>query len=118
METGLGVLLSYLACAGLFQANSRRTTIQSFRFPDGDWPVLNRRLVLSASWALIIVSLLLFSAPQGFERGVPIWLGVLGLAGFITLFIAAIKPSLHMPISVITAACVVLMLIVWAAGSL
>ena len=49
----------------------------------------------AASWALALVSLVLLAQPQGWERGVPIWLGLFTLAGIASLLVAALVPHRH-----------------------
>ncbi|MEM9420906.1 MAG: hypothetical protein AAF986_00120 [Pseudomonadota bacterium] len=84
------IFLLYLACAGLYQAGEKRT---SFAFVKGN----KRRQVglRAASWTLSIIALFALSSIIGWERGVTVWIALLGSAGFANLFVAGLAPQRH-----------------------
>ena len=90
MVTGLSACLAYMACAGFYQAGERRSHVA---FLNANATV--RRVVYAGAWGLLLIALWLLALPQGWERGVPIWLGVLIGAGALSLFIAALRPAWH-----------------------
>lgn len=90
MVTGLSACLAYMACASFYQAGERRSQVALLKAS----PAV-RRGVYAGAWILLLVALWLLATPQGWERGVPIWLGVLTGAGALSLFIAALRPTWH-----------------------
>ena len=84
------IFLQYASCVGLFHANRRRTN--SLLMSNS----VNARHVLKlASVAALTVSLFLCASLQGWERGIPLFLALIGLTGFASLFVVAYLPSQH-----------------------
>jgi hypothetical protein len=78
------------ACVGFYHAGSARTRVGALRRSAG------RRLALRwACWALLAASAWLFALPQGWERGIPAWLGALSLAGVVSLLLVTLAPRWH-----------------------
>ncbi|MEM0930515.1 MAG: DUF3325 family protein [Pseudomonadota bacterium] len=88
--TSLALAITYLGCVAFFEAGERRGRLHEVLTlsPSGTW--LRRW-----AWAALIIALFLFAQPQGWERGVPIWLGALSVAGGISLLISALLPRWH-----------------------
>lgn len=89
--TASGVLMAYAGCVLLFQSGERRARHPAVRFAKD-----KMRPVKMAGWALALCSLLPLSTPQGVERGVAVWLGMLAMAGIASLLVSALFPRLHM----------------------
>lgn len=98
VTTSLGVCLLYLASVGLFHAHPRRARIRSLNAS-----ALLRRFVFVGAWVLAGVALILIAEPQGWERGIPIWIGLFGLAGFVSIFLDAVAPMLQLRLAVLAA---------------
>jgi len=88
--------LLYLACALLYQADDRRAVFAQVK---DSKPI--RFGLRSGAVALFVTSLLMIAPIQGWLRGVPIWLGLLSFAFVLGLFLAAQKPSWHLPSAII-----------------
>ena len=84
------IFLLYLACALLYQAGVRRTTIAMAK---NSGPV--RLLFRLVAIALFAGSLWLASVPQGWERGIAVWLGLVSLAALASLLVAGLRPQRH-----------------------
>ena len=89
--TALGVLMAYAGCVLLFQSGERRLRHPAVRFAKEEM-----RQVKMAGLVLALGSLLPLSVPQGVERGIAVWLTVLGIAGSASLLVSALIPRLHM----------------------
>ena len=87
----LGSIMAYAGCVLLFQSGERRVRHPAVRFAKE-----KMRRVKMAGWALALGSLLPLSAPQGVERGIAVWLGMLAMAGIASLLVSALFPRLHM----------------------
>ncbi len=87
----LVLCLQYVACVVLHHANPRRTNITILV----DSELIRRSVKLLACCALM-VSVFLSASLQGWERGVPIWLCLISVAGFVSLYISAYAPSKHL----------------------
>lgn len=84
--------LLYAACALLYQADKRRAVFANVKS--------SKRIrygMRAGAAALFIATLYLLAPLQGWERGVPIWLGLLTLVFVAGLFLGAQKPELHVP---------------------
>lgn len=112
MTVILGTSLLYLACVLFYHAHERRTAMAAVRSSSQ----AQVRVTL-AGWGLAAASLFLFSMPQGWERGVPLWLGVFTLAGAASLLIAALAPKRHVATGVAAMVVAVLSAIVSLIGS-
>lgn len=88
--SSLGLL--YLACALLYQADDRRAAYAQVKTSKP----LRFGLRFGAT-VTFLVSLLIVAPVQGWLRGVPVWLGLLSFAFVLGLFLAAQKPSWHVP---------------------
>lgn len=82
--------IQYVACVALFQANERRTAVELF-----EKSVRLRTALKMSAWCLLIISTFLCASLQGWERGVPLWLCMIAVAGFISLYVSAYKPMHH-----------------------
>lgn len=90
MLVTLATCLLYLACFGFYHAGERRTAF--------DWLKTSepaRRWLRLGAWALAVVALFLLAQVQGWERGIPIWLGLLTLTGVASLLVSALVPRRH-----------------------
>ena len=92
MVTGVSACLVYLACAGFYQAGPRRAQLPTLKRN-----VNARRMVYAFAWGLMLIAFLLVALPQGLERGIPIWLGLLTTAGIGSLLLVALRPDWHLP---------------------
>lgn len=90
MIATLGTALLYVACVAFYHANQKRTV-----FVDIKKSPRNRQAVFAGAWALALLSLFVFASAQGWERGIPIWLGVFSLVGGLSLAISTLAPAHH-----------------------
>lgn len=86
-----GLCCAYASCVLLFQSGERRAkhpavTVSSQNAVPARW----------VGWAMLPLSWACFIAASGIEVGSAIWLGVLALAGIVSLLITAALPKLHM----------------------
>lgn len=79
--------LLYLACFAFHQAGERRAFFALLKNSRAA-----RRTAAGAGWLLAMSSLYAFSSVEGWERGVPVWLGVFTLAGAAVLLSGALAP--------------------------
>ena len=86
----LVLFLQYTACVALYHANTRRSKINLIIRSEPARTVLK-----IAALCILAVSIFLCASLQGWERGVPIWLCLIGVTGFISLYVSAYKPSVH-----------------------
>lgn len=84
------LLLAFAGAALLYQADARRTQLvrlrTSRRWRDG---------ARAVGGAALVAALVLAAAPQGFERGVPVFFGLLTVGFVGTLLLAALRPGWH-----------------------
>ncbi|MEM0984918.1 MAG: hypothetical protein AAGJ32_01605 [Pseudomonadota bacterium] len=91
--------LTYLACVLFFQAGKRRTQFAGV--------AQSERLQSTFRYgalAILFAALWLFSIPQGFERGVTVWLGAVSAAGGVSLLVSALAPDWHRQSAVVVLA--------------
>ena len=91
MPVALATFLLYLACVGFYQAGATRTSFQRLKTSAG-----TRQSVRLASWLATLAALVLLAQSQGWERGVPVWLGLFTLAGIASLLVSALAPHRHL----------------------
>ena len=115
LVTGLASALAYVACALFYQAGERRTALDRLKASPKA-----RKAVRAVGWAALLIALWLFTLPQGWERGVTIWIGatvaaggisLLIAAGGISLLISALMPRWHLASMGAAAACAMLLLL-------
>lgn len=97
MTVTLAICLLYVACFGLFHAHPARTSFAAVK----ESPQVQTG-VKTVAWVLLAATLFLTAQIQGWERGIPIWLGLATCAGVASLLIAALLPKWH---AVSAAAC-------------
>lgn len=86
----LVLCLQYAACVGVYHANERRAMVELL------FTSSRARTILKiSSWCLMIFSVFLSSSLQGWERGVPVWLCLIAISGFGSLYVSAYKPKQH-----------------------
>ncbi len=112
METAFAASLLMLAVAIWIEAHERRAV-----FADMKASARNRNLAKGAGWALALIALVLMAQPQGWERGIPIWLGAATAAGIVGLLIDARFPGRHVEYGVGAAALAGLVLMTAIAGA-
>jgi hypothetical protein len=96
MSAVVASMLLLVACIGFYHARSARTRFDALR------QSARRRISLRwICWALLVLSAWLFALPQGWERGVPIWLGTLSLAGIVSLLLVTLAPRWHGPCALV-----------------
>ncbi|MEL6687019.1 MAG: DUF3325 family protein [Pseudomonadota bacterium] len=83
-------LCLYVACLCLFHAHPRRTAFDKVKAQSSYQTGMR---VLAAGLALL--SLVIFIAQVGVEKGIAMWLGVFVAAGILSLMISALKPAYH-----------------------
>ncbi|MEO0974808.1 MAG: hypothetical protein AAFX85_17105 [Pseudomonadota bacterium] len=105
----MSACLLYLACAGLFQANPKRTQLAPLK---GSVPL--QQAVRWASFVLLLIPLALMSATAGLERAIPLWPVLLSLAGIFSLVVTAVAPSRHV-LSGVASTGMVAVLLTWSA---
>lgn len=82
--------LLFAGCALLYQADERRSAYAHVR---GSQPLrLGMRLVAAG---VFVATLMMTATLQGWELGVPIWLGIFSLVFVCGLFLSAQKPDWH-----------------------
>lgn len=87
----VGAGIAYVGCALLFQSGERRVRHPAVVVPK---PMMDRTRYVG--WAMLPASWACFFAEDGLEIGTAIWLGVLALAGIVSLIVTAIVPKFHM----------------------
>ncbi|MEM9619376.1 MAG: hypothetical protein AAF936_15585 [Pseudomonadota bacterium] len=90
MLTLLGTAFLYAASFGFYHANVKRTTFSILKAS-----ATARFISLIASWFLAFASLYIFASILGWERGIPVWLGIFTLTGALSLLVSALAPSRH-----------------------
>lgn len=84
------VCLVFAGCALLYQADERRSAFASVR---ASKPIrLGMRFAATVVFAL---TLAMTATLQGWELGVPVWLGIFSFAFVAGLFLSAQKPDWH-----------------------
>lgn len=91
MTTLFATASLYCACMGFYHANERRTMFDALKSSKS-----KRHLLHALSWALAILSLIMFAQISGWERGIPFWLAVFTLTGLASLMISALWARLHL----------------------
>ncbi|MEL6411660.1 MAG: hypothetical protein AAFQ38_14785 [Pseudomonadota bacterium] len=87
--------LLFAACALLYQADDRRSAFAGVR---GSQPA--RFGMRASAIALFALTLMMLAPLQGWERGIPLWLGLLSLVFVAGLFLAAQKPAWHAKLAI------------------
>ena len=90
MEYALALSLLLLASVLWVEAHERRAVLGPVRSSSAV-----RIAVKAVGWVLAAVALLLVAQPQGWERGIPIWLAWFSLAGVAVLLFAGLYPAKH-----------------------
>ena len=80
----------YLACFGFYHTGETRTQFAWLQASQ-----VKRTNLKWGSWLLLALSFYLCSLIQGWARGVPLWVCLLFLCGFGSLFITAMMPTRH-----------------------
>lgn len=106
LVTGLASALAYLACSLFYQAGERRTALGPLKTSPKA-----RNAARAVGWAALLIALWLFALPQGWERGVTIWIGVTVAAGGISLLVSALMPRWHLASTGVAGGCALLLLL-------
>lgn len=85
-ESILAAALLYTACVIFFQAGARRSGLDAVRRS-----AVVRNVSRAIAWAAVLAALWLCAEPQGWERGIPVWLGLFSLAGGLSLVVSALN---------------------------
>ncbi|MEM6858873.1 MAG: DUF3325 family protein [Pseudomonadota bacterium] len=86
-----GLSFAYASCVLFFQSGERRA-----KHPAVVVPAPRMAFARVAGWAMLPLSWACFIAASGVEVGTAIWLGVLALAGILSLLITAVLPKYHL----------------------
>ena len=92
MASLAALFLTFAGCGLLYQADARRSAFAGLKT---SWRA--RYLVRGCAVGVCMLALCLAAAPQGWERGVPIWVGLLSLCFVAGLYLAARRPAWHGP---------------------
>ena len=84
--------LMFAACALLYQADARRSAVAGVR---GSQQM--RYGMRTASVSLLVLTLFMVAALQGWELGIPVWLGLFSFAFVAGLYLSSQKPEWHLP---------------------
>ena len=106
LVTGMAGALAYVACSLFYQASERRTGLARLRASSKA-----RTAARAAGWAMLLIALWLFAQPQGWERGVTIWIGATIAAGGISLLVSALMPRWHLVSMGAAAACATVLML-------
>ena len=90
MASAAALALALAGCGALVQADARRATLARLRTSRAA-----RRTARAMGCALLAAALVLACLPQGPERGVPVFLGLLTAAMAATLLTRALAPGWH-----------------------
>ncbi|MEM9310041.1 MAG: DUF3325 family protein [Pseudomonadota bacterium] len=85
-----GLCCAYSSFVLLFQSGERRA-----KHPAVVVPASKQGIARYVGWTALPLSWVFFAAASGVEVGTAIWLGVLALAGIISLLITAVLPQFH-----------------------
>lgn len=83
--------LSYTACAVLYHSGRKRSAWSRLRASRA-----LRGAGYAASGCLLILALMSAASGLGWERGIPLWLGLLTVAGMASLLLAITRPVFHL----------------------
>ena len=83
-------LLLLSACAMLYQADEKRASFAIIR-----QSIRIRNYMRSTAGILLVTTLVLLAGIQGWERGIPVWLGIFSAVFVGGLFLAAQRPDWH-----------------------
>lgn len=101
--------LLFAGCALLYQADERRSAFANVR---ASQPL--RLGMRTGAVVVFVVTLMMTATLQGWELGVPVWLGIFSFAFVAGLFLSAQKPDWHAKAAMASGALGVL----FAAGAL
>ena len=87
--TSAGLL--YAACVALFHAHPKRTRVELVRSHE-QGPLVVR----AGASVLILATTMIVASPLGWERAIPIVLGVLAAAGVLCVLAAVYTPRRHL----------------------
>ena len=104
----LTICLLYLACVGFYHAGKTRTVFNQMQVS-----AASRFALRSSAWGVSIATLFLLSGNQGWERGVPVWLGLITLAGVASLLVSALIPRYHSATGIVAAAAGTVATVLW-----
>ena len=90
MALSLATALLYLSCVSFYHANKKHSTVHWIK----NSPTY-RRIGKLFAWCLLITSLLISASAMGWEQGIPVWLGLLTVAGIGSLLASALTPGYH-----------------------
>ena len=90
LSVALIASLQYVACVALYHSHERRSSIEVLKESPR-----NRNIIKVVAWCLLAISLFVCNGLQDIERGIPIWLCLISVSGFISLFVSAYKPLQH-----------------------
>lgn len=113
MQVIFAFSLVYLGCFSFYHADPRRTGFDVLRQPSG-----MRVWLRVAAWILLGLSLLVLVNLLGWARGIPSWLGLLTLAGIVSLLIAAVDTQRHVMTGVVSVLILITSGIVLSMGAL
>lgn len=82
--------LQYGVCVAFYHANERRTMVKLVTKS-----IRTRVMLKISAWCLLILSMFLCASLQGWERGIPVWLCMIAVAGFASLYVSAYKSLFH-----------------------
>lgn len=88
----LAILLAYLSCAFFVHAEPRRAAVA---VRSGNASGDREKQYRITGWVLLVASLIVSCYPQGAERGITIWIGLMGAAGGLSLLAFALIPKWH-----------------------
>lgn len=112
--TAAGVTVAYAGCVLLFQGGAKRTTHEAIRIPS-----IHAAKAKATGWLLLLGAIWPLALTQGFERGIPVWVGVVGLCGILSLLISAFWPRAHFPSALVVAGLATVMALgdlIWSVG--
>ncbi|MEM8636394.1 MAG: DUF3325 family protein [Pseudomonadota bacterium] len=104
MLTLWGTCVLYVAVFAFYQSGQRRTVFAELKSSQA-----GRRAVRGAGWGLAALALLIMARPQGWERGIPIWLAAFMLAAFGCLLVGSLFPKHHTSSAVLASVCSVVL---------
>lgn len=105
-------VLAYFACGTFYQASNKRSTLGLHIEQYEQLTDAQIRVFKLVAWVLMAASIYLATLPQGTERGITIWIGLVSAAGFLGLFISALKKEWHLPSLMIMLAALILTLLI------
>ncbi|MEL7201661.1 MAG: hypothetical protein AAFR27_11715 [Pseudomonadota bacterium] len=91
MQAVFATALLYIACVLFYQAHAKRSSFDALKNSVSlQWGVK------IAAWCVALAALFVLARPQGWERGVPVWIALFMATGFASIFVGSLSSERHL----------------------